>query len=75
MSNPPSLDVARLRGAFIRAGIVWVLPAHLFEEAVVVVAREYDNPPPALVTPTAEANAIDREHARLAPTASQADPK
>ena len=37
-----TLDVARLRGAFIRAGIMWAItPPELFEESVRVVAREY----------------------------------
>ena len=35
------VDVERMRSAFIRAGIVWALPADLFDEAVTVVAREY----------------------------------
>lgn len=36
------LDRYALRQAFIRGGIVWVLPAKLFDEAVDVVANEYE---------------------------------
>jgi len=39
----PEVDAARLRQAFLNAGLMWVIPPKEFEESVRVVAHEYDN--------------------------------
>jgi hypothetical protein len=38
-------DEATVRGALIRSGLVWVIPADMFDEAVAVVTRELANGP------------------------------